>query len=271
MTQQHLYAYLQRIKLTTSLKPNTLETLRLLQQHHVASIAFESLHPLLKLPVHIDTASLMDKLVHNQQGGYCFEQNLLFKEVLQHYGFSVRAVMGRVKIPGKIHFGRTHLLLLVELAGETYLSDVGFGGLGSNQPLLLMCDLEQQTSLESYKVTSENHTDFNLNVFVKNRWKKLYSFDLKTYTMGDFEVSNWYTSTSPESSFTNHLMCARIESDKRFTLFNNKFNIHHKNSDTPESITLKSVQEIREVLANSFHLNINKLEQLNDTLKKIVG
>jgi N-hydroxyarylamine O-acetyltransferase len=269
MTNAQLKAYLQHIKLPQNLEPNTLETLKKLQAHHVANIPFECLNPLLKIPVSLDINDLFTKIVVEKRGGYCFELNLILKEVLKKLGFSVRAALGRVHVANNPHIGRTHLVLLVDVEGKTLLVDVGFGGLGSNQPLLLYSDEIQKTSMEAYRLTRDENEDITVNIASKNRLKKLYTFDLRMYEKGDFEVANWYTSTNSASSFTNFLMCSRIETNERYALLNNKLSIYSKHGHV-EKKTLTSISEIKEALKNLFFIQLDKLIELDDTLERMI-
>jgi N-hydroxyarylamine O-acetyltransferase len=90
-----LHAYLQRIDHGRPVSPD-LSTLQALAAAQVGAIPFENLNPLLGLPVDLDPAALQRKLVHDGRGGYCFEQNLLFPEVLRAIGFEVSALVARV-------------------------------------------------------------------------------------------------------------------------------------------------------------------------------
>jgi len=88
-------AYLQRIGYQGEKQP-TLNTLKALQCLHLQAIAFENLNPLLGLAVSLDSQALMNKLVDQRRGGYCFENNLLFLEILTGLGFQARGITGRV-------------------------------------------------------------------------------------------------------------------------------------------------------------------------------
>src|SRR5689334_22752965 len=74
----------------------TLDTLRALQARHPLAIPFENLNTLAGRPVPLDIESLERKLVQGRRGGYCFEQNLLFKHALGALGFSATALAARV-------------------------------------------------------------------------------------------------------------------------------------------------------------------------------
>ena len=64
------------------------------------------------------------------RGGYCFEQNRLFADMLAQAGIATRPLLARPRlaIPPGVTPPRTHVLLLAEIAGEAWLADAGFGG-----------------------------------------------------------------------------------------------------------------------------------------------
>lgn len=70
----------------------TQETLQTLHALHPRAITFENLNPLLGIPVKLYPELLEQKLIHGGRGGYCFEHNLLFKQVLETVGFSVKGL-----------------------------------------------------------------------------------------------------------------------------------------------------------------------------------
>src|SRR5262245_50104197 len=90
-----LPTYFERISYTGDASVS-LETLQTLHLHHTQAIAFENLNPFLGWSVPLDTASLQEKLVDNRRGGYCYEQNLFFKHVLETIGFRVTGLAARV-------------------------------------------------------------------------------------------------------------------------------------------------------------------------------
>ena len=124
-----LDAYLARIGHDGPLAPD-IATLAALHDAHVRAIPFEAIDPLLGRPVSLDLSAVQDKLVARRRGGYCFEQNLLFKAVLECVGFPVIGLAGRVRWmspPGAPLGPRTHMFLRVDTPEGAYLADVGFG------------------------------------------------------------------------------------------------------------------------------------------------
>jgi hypothetical protein len=69
-----LDAYCARIGYDGPLAPD-LETLRLLQEHHAAAIAFEAIDVLLGRGVDLAPAAVDQKLIASRRGGYCFGHN----------------------------------------------------------------------------------------------------------------------------------------------------------------------------------------------------
>jgi N-hydroxyarylamine O-acetyltransferase len=126
----------------------SLQTLSGIVRRHTETIAFENLNPLTGQPVNLDPATLQRKIIDAQRGGYCFEQNLLLRNVLQQLGFRVTGLAARVmwNLPETTVLARTHMLLLVKLDNEPHVVDVGFGGLVLTGVLKLQTDIEQNRS-----------------------------------------------------------------------------------------------------------------------------
>lgn len=90
-----LDAYFKRTGYTGSRAP-CLQTLHALVRAHAQTIPFENIDVLLDRPVSLEPATVFNKLVVRQRGGYCFEQNGLFLQVLRQLGFAARALGARV-------------------------------------------------------------------------------------------------------------------------------------------------------------------------------
>ena len=121
-----LKAYAGRIEHKGQLAPN-LATLQALHLAHATHITFENLDLLMGKPIRLDLESLAAKLIQGGRGGYCFEQNALFAGALEEIGFRVTRLAARVRMGSQKITPRTHMLLAVDIAGECYLADVGFG------------------------------------------------------------------------------------------------------------------------------------------------
>jgi len=128
-----LQAYLDRIGFQGVPRPD-LATLRALHRGHSLAISYENLDVQLGRPLTTDPAQAFDKIVRRGRGGWCYEMNGLFGAMLDEIGFKATRLAGAVhRIErGEAAIGN-HLVLLVDLEGEPWIADVGFGD-GSRDP-----------------------------------------------------------------------------------------------------------------------------------------
>ncbi len=198
----NLDAYLRRIGLAEAPAAD-LAGLRTLHLAHATSIPFENLDIQLGLPINLDLGSLQAKLVGRRRGGYCFEHNTLFLAVLKAIGFDAIACEARVRLGAQELLPRTHMLLLVTLAGAPWLCDVGFGGEGLLLPVPLDGAGHDQFQ-NTYRVAAEGSLRV-LQSCHDGAWEELYAFVPEERFPVDFILANHYTSTHPESRFLTTL------------------------------------------------------------------
>ncbi|WP_428305299.1 arylamine N-acetyltransferase family protein [Lacipirellula sp.] len=270
MSHVNLDAYFQRIGYAGEWTP-TLETLQELHRRHAESIPFENLDSLLRRPVRIDLDSIQRKLVEEQRGGYCFEQNGLFSAVLEAVGFRLTRLAGRVVYMGDPHAfpPRTHMLIRVDVGDESYLADVGFGGMVQTGPLRLAVDVEQSTPHEPFRMIRWEN-DYLMQASIRGGWVPLYRFTLDPQAPSDYEVGNWYVSTYPESLFVNHLMASRPAPGVRYALRNNELAIHHLGGNT-ERRTLRTAEEVRAALRELMQIKLPEGAELDTLLERLAN
>jgi N-hydroxyarylamine O-acetyltransferase len=263
-----LQAYLRRIGWEGALVPD-MSTLQAIVTAHVAAIPFENLNPLLGLPVSLELAALERKLVREGRGGYCFEQNLLLQAVLREIGFDVSGLIARVlwTQPEDAITAQSHMLLRVEMAGESWLVDVGFGGQTLVGVLWLQADIEQATQLEPFRLV-QVEGDWRMQSLVRGQWLSLYRFDLRPVPLIDYVVANHYVSTHPDSKFVNHLNVARTLSDSRLSLRNREFTVRRMGHE-PERHVLRDGAEVRRVLEQEFLLELPVHPRLDQRLDNL--
>src|SRR5215831_3050403 len=88
-------AWLKRIGYGGPLEP-TLSTLRQLIFAHSHAIAYESLDIMLGRTPKLDVGALQRKMIFGGRGGYCLEQNMLFRAGLRSLGYQITSLQGRV-------------------------------------------------------------------------------------------------------------------------------------------------------------------------------
>ena len=265
-----LDAYFRRIGYRGPRTP-TLATLRAIHLLHPQAIPFENLDPFLGRPVLLDPAALERKLVRDGRGGYCFEQNLLLEHVLEGLGFDVTGLAARVlwNAPEGAVTARGHMLLRVDLDGESYVADVGFGGLTLTAPLHLETGVEQATPHERFRLVVVGDA-FVMQAAVRGEWKPLYRFDLQEQLLPDYEVSSWYLSNHPRSHFVTGLVAARAGADRRWALRGTELAVHHLDGRTERRV-LADAAELREALEGPFGLALPDEPGLDAALERLIA
>lgn len=253
MDQIPLNDYFARIGFDGAARPD-LETLAALNTLHAHAIPFEGLDPFAGRPVHLDAATLHGKLIASRRGGYCFEHNTLFKAVLEQIGFPITGLGGRVRwmSPPDSPLGpRDHMLLKVEVDAAPYLVDVGFGACLLDAPLRFTVGEEQRTALGTFRL-DETGGLFSLSARQPEGWRTMYVFNLEPQIASDYEMGNWYTSTSPKVPFGQIVIIERLAGGRRAKLINTRFILEGRDGAVLEERILASAQELEQVLGETF-------------------
>ncbi len=265
----HLNAYLARIGYAGP-HAATLETLRAVHALHPAAIPFENLNPLLGWPVALDIPAIQEKMVHEGRGGWCFEQNTLFRAALEALGFQVSSLAARVvwNAPPDAPVGpRSHMLLRVSIDGRDYLADVGFGGNVLTGPLLLEPGPAQETPHEPHRLQQLEDGTLVLEAEVAGEWKPFYRFTLEAQLPSDYEVSNWYLCHHPSSFFRYTLLSARATPEARYALRNNSLSIHRKSGT--EKRHLHTPAALRACLEQDLQISLPDSPELTAALDRL--
>jgi N-hydroxyarylamine O-acetyltransferase len=245
-------AWLDRIGYKGSRAP-VLETLRGVVEAHSAAISYESIDVLLDRPPKLDLDSLQRKMIAGGRGGYCFEQNILFRGGLRSLGFDVTSLQARVVRGLAIDAPRPmlHMVLQVNLPEGPFLADVGFGNLAPTAPLLLSPDLEQDTPHEIMRLIRMGD-ELTLQSRLGDRWEHIYRVVPLPRVDAEYEICNWFTASHPDSPYRSNLIAARPGPDKtRITLFNARLNVRHANGEV-ERRTLSDEADYGDVLSRTF-------------------
>lgn len=264
----NLDAYFERIGYDGDRIPS-LDVLRKLHLLHTQSIPFENLSPLAGMEVKLDIPSLLDKFTRQGRGGYCYEHNLLFQHVLHALGFKTTGLAARVRLNVRddIITPRSHMLLLVEINGEPYIADTGFGGMTLTAPMRLESGVEQATPHGPFRLLQDAAT-YKLEAKAGEGWKILYVFDLVEQFLPDYEVSNWYLSNHPQSHFVTGLIAALPAADGRHALYNNRYTFYGRDGRQEKKV-LETAGELKDVLERLFRIRMAGLPDIDRKLEKM--
>jgi N-hydroxyarylamine O-acetyltransferase len=212
MDERDLAAYLDRIGAD---RPRRLDqaSLRELHRAHLLAVPFENLSIHLSEPISLREDDLIDKIVTRRRGGFCYELNGAFAQLLRALGADVRLASARVWGDNRLGPPFDHLVLLAGLPDGSgpWLADVGFGD-HSVYPLLLDVREEQDDPGGQFRVADAADGDLDRN------GEPRYRLERRARCLSDFAPTCWWQQTSPESHFTRGTICSRLTATGRVSL-----------------------------------------------------
>ena len=252
--------YLRRIEYRGSFQP-TVTTLRDLHRQHLFTVPFENLDIALGTPIQLDPELVYEKIVVCGRGGYCYELNGLFHDLLTALGFPVDMLSARVcREDGGFGPEFDHMLLKVTL-DEPWLADVGFGE-SFVDPLPLAPGASSAEDGKLYGVATVNG---GWRLFKQDHEGRvpLYRFSDVPRRLSDFEDMYWYQQNSPESQFKRRRVCTKATSDGRITMAGMRL-IVTRNGQREERI-LSDPGELRRCLREHFGIEVRTMSGLVET------
>ena len=191
----------------------TPDVLRAVHERHLLSFPFENLDIHLGRPIVTDEQRILDKIVAQRRGGFCYELNGAFAALLRALGFDVEMLSARVpRADGTTSPEFDHMTLLVRAGGERWLADVGFGECFLH-PLRFDERGEQRDPAGTFRIEQLDARDWLLSSS-----KPEYLFSLEAHPLADFAPMCRYHQTSPQSSFTQKRVCTLATATGRITL-----------------------------------------------------
>jgi N-hydroxyarylamine O-acetyltransferase len=202
-------AYLRRIGLVPAAA--AAPTLDELQLAHLVAVPFENLSIHAGEVIQLDAGWLHDKIVTRRRGGFCYELNGLFAELLLALGHRVDRLAARVYgDDGALGIPFDHMCLRVD---DVWLVDVGFGD-SFIRPLRLDDRGAQHDGRRAFRITDVG-PDARI---LEDAGTPAFRFTLAPFTLAEFAPGCTYHTTSPDSHFTQRRVVSRLTPDGRLTL-----------------------------------------------------
>lgn len=224
---------------------------------HVRTYAFSSVACWLGDELPLDFNSLFNRIIAKRRGGYCFEHNGLFYNILQELGFDVQLYLARVIYNQDIHSGLTHRITMTKYDGDAYVLDVGFGSLGPRIPVP-MSGAEVHDGEKVFRITEINPGEYHMQVLKNGAFFSLYRFELARYGQSDCILGHFYSSQHPDAVFVNNLVSSLILEHETRSLRNLEYWII-KSSDT-EVQTVNSSEKLWQIITGEFGIQISQKE-----------
>ncbi|MEO8763790.1 MAG: arylamine N-acetyltransferase [Ginsengibacter sp.] len=244
--------YLQRIDYAGPLDP-TFEVLSQLQLAQLLTVPFENLDIYEKIKINLD--DLFDKVVTRRRGGFCYELNGLFYELLKEIGFTVKMISARVYTHKKDYSPEfDHMAIIALIQEVSYLVDVGFGEFAfSPVNIKLNSVTSDPRGLfridpydETHKIVSKKKAE---GAFVPE-----YMFSEKERHINEFYDRCLFHQTSLDSHFTQNRICSLPTKNGRITLAGNIVKITENGTVTERH--LHTEEEVRQELWNYFGIQL---------------
>jgi len=250
---KNIGAYLSRISVADINLSPTLETLRMLQTRHLLSVPFENLDIHWKRPIVLDIERFCEKIVGNRRGGFCYELNGLFNELLKEIGFQTRFVSARV-FGGERGFGPEfdHAAIIVSIDEKDHLVDVGFGDFAA-EPLEIENGIEQVDREGSFRINAVEDGSFVVQKKHGDEWRPGYMFGTEGRELSEFAAMCDFQQYSPQSHFTKGKLCSLMTSTGRKTLTDKSF-IETSNGERVET-SVGSEESFSEILKREFGIS----------------
>ena len=241
--------YLKSLGLNKQIK--TLTDITKLIKIHVQTFAFSSMKVLLKQEINLNLDDIHNDIVLRKRGGYCFEHNKLFYEVLKELGFDVQFYLARVINNMHNEVPQTHRFTLLNFENEKYLIDVGIGFRSPCVPVKFGNTITSSHLGISFSIKEFEDNSFGLQLLQNNEPFTVTHFDLNKCYEADFEMGHFYTHKHPQSSFLNNLIISTISSNTIFSLRNKNYLKIYRNHQ--ETLIIEDEDEFSRILKDDFN------------------
>jgi N-hydroxyarylamine O-acetyltransferase len=241
--------YLSRIGFRVSDPAPGVDLLKSLQRSHLLLVPFENLDIHWRRPIVLDIEKFYTKIVVEKRGGFCYELNGLFNELLRNLGFQTRLISARVSNGTEHGPEFDHAAIIATIGSDEFLVDVGFGAFAA-EPLRLVSSEKQQDANGTFIIRKFDHEYHEVAKLDGSDWRSEYIFKDVERELSDFEEMCNFQQHSPESHFTKGKLCSLLTETGRKTLTDNNFIItdHQGKKET----RVNSVAEFNHLLAAEF-------------------
>jgi N-hydroxyarylamine O-acetyltransferase len=244
--------YFERIGFSDTALTADRETLDSLQFAHLLAVPFENLDIHWDRPIDLDTEKFYEKIVGKKRGGFCYELNGLFNEMLVSIGFQTRLISARV-FNGATHGPEyDHVAIIVTLGEQEFLVDVGFGDFAA-KPLEFVLDREQTDATGTFTIRRFDDEYYEVAKREGVEWKSEYIFKDIPRELPEFAEMCDYQQHSPESHFTKGKLCSQMTENGRKTLTDNKFIV--TSGEERSEMAIDSNAEFDGVLISAFGIS----------------
>jgi N-hydroxyarylamine O-acetyltransferase len=199
-----------------------------------------------------------EKIVMENRGGFCYEMNGLFQEMLQLLKFKSYFISCNVYIPPANCFAADfgHVAIIVDL-DELYLADVGFGD-AFIEPLKIVFDTPQQQYGTYYKFSPIAKEEIVLEKsFDGVSYVPMFKFTLKERRLEEFSEMCAFHQQSPLAPFSKGRLVSKPTLNGRITL--TEKGLFETKGGKRKEIMINEEKEFYSLLQTYFGMNLSRI------------
>lgn len=223
----------------------TLDHLNYLVRQYVLHVTFENINIQNQLPLAVNNTSMIQKMTERHQGGVCYENNRLFHEYLKQHGFNVHFAQATVYSGKEKGWAapNVHMTNIVELNGERYVVEAGFGASPVMAIPLNGEIVKNDQKAQTYYVEMRDDGTFDLFRWVEGEWIVQFRVVDRYLKFRDFESAMEYNQTSLDSHFVTDPLIVRNWETGHATMTGRTLTVTEGTEKTKYDVTKDNYQQ----------------------------
>ncbi|MBY0098433.1 arylamine N-acetyltransferase family protein [Mesobacillus maritimus] len=208
------------------------ENLDFVLEKTAKAIPFENLCILGNRISTISKETLMNKIIHQKEGGLCYELNTIFHLFLLENGFKTSLIRGMTYDHNGHQWnpiGKTHVTIIMNDHEQPYIVDTGFGGNLPLKPVPLSGGIVVSNNGE-FRIECVDRESGDYIFYMKLRhkhkdWKIGYTFNVKDdiQNVSDLNAIQTIIVEHPKSPFNKNPLLTMLTDDGNMILTENSF------------------------------------------------
>ncbi len=225
--------YFERIGFADSVNAD-LNTLSGLMSAQLCSVPFENTEVQAGRIPSLKPEDIVEKIIHDKRGGYCYELNGLFAMALEALGFDYYFVAARPMTYAERR-PKTHMVVVVRLGGEKYLCDCGFGGYGLRAPIKIDENTQDELLGERFFLQIKDG-EYLLSTRIIGDKAAQYAFADTAQEWIEFGLANYFNATHPNTIFTQKKLAIIQTPNGRIMLVDDRLKVVENGLATEETV-----------------------------------
>ncbi|CDW81564.1 inosine-uridine nucleoside n-ribohydrolase [Stylonychia lemnae] len=264
------------------LRPN-FETLCQVVNKHAQNIKYQNLHFHLRdRPVlSFEFKDMVERMVVQKLGGLCYEHCQLTYHVLNALGFNTKQLLAQILKNTELRFDPNvyfeHGIQIVNIDGQLYIVDDGFGAYSPKYPLPFNPKEQLQTyefsEKDKYQILN-NGDHFELQYYEGDHWRRGFGFSYPFQFKSPQEIQERYENHVARSKFSNirdgYILFGKISQQMNtelaymrrvepFTAY-----IRYTSNDGYEKQMIQNYQDLIEIVKREFNFDLPSREVIRD-------